>query len=121
MSLDEDDEIDIVDGCSFEMYSSILNSKTWKEGAKTFCSLTEDVGSIGKDNELEGYLLKREPWDELRLFVNPPFSEIKIRDAIKYTDSIVNNVKKKKFYLQFIVPRWKDEDYLPNGIYYPLT
>ena len=33
----------------------------------------------------------------------------------------MNNVKKNKFYLQFIVPKWEDRDYNANGIYYPLV
>ena len=45
---------------TFEMYSSILNSITYKiDGRPSYCSLVKDMGSLGTSDELYGFLMKK--------------------------------------------------------------
>lgn len=78
------------------MYSSIMNSYTFNlehPDIQTYCSFYPDVGSIGKDVDLFPFLSQymAEYDSDFAVLVNPPFTEMMIRRAIKNVLLIVNH------------------------------
>jgi len=82
-----------IDNNTYEMYSSIINSKTFNWTRDSYCSLFKNVGSIGRDDELEGYLKSKNLLKNVKILANPPFTEIMIKRMIKLIESIIENLK----------------------------
>lgn len=76
------------------MYSSVLNSITFnvREIRPSYCSMFPDVGSIGIDTDLVGFL-RNKKWKNLKIIVNPPFTAIMISRAIDNIRQIMKTVK----------------------------